>query len=87
MPLGLAGDRDAVAPVTPEYIECFLCLRPAEQLLVARGVFEAQFRGIRALIGVAKDRFALHPIALLLEIQELAKTGAPAMSRAHVRSL
>ena len=86
VPLGLAWDRDAVAAVAPENLQNLLRLRPAEQLLKPRDVLETQFRELRALVGVAQDRPALHPIALLLEIQELAKTSsAPATSRAHVR--
>src|SRR5205823_504941 len=78
-PLGLARDRDAVAAVALENLQDLLRLRPAEQLLKPRDVLEAQFRELRALVGVAQDRPALHPIALLLEIQESAKTSsAPA---------
>src|SRR5688572_33248205 len=86
MPLGPARDRDAVAAVAPENLQDLLRLRPAQQLLEFRDVFETQFRGLRALAGVAQDRLALHPVALLLEIKESAKTGrAPRTSRAHVR--
>src|SRR5689334_1899531 len=75
MPLGLARYRDAVAAVAPENLQDLFRLWLSEQLLEARDVFEAQFRGFRALVGVAQDRPALHPVALLLEIQELSKTG------------
>src|SRR5262245_13145596 len=86
MPLGPARDRDAVAAVAPENLQDLLRLRPAQQLLKPRDVFETQFQGLRALVGVTRVRLALHPIALLLEIQESAQTGgAWAASRAHVR--
>src|SRR5882672_1083336 len=88
VPLGPARDRDAVAAVAVENLQDLLRLRLrlAEQLLEPRDILETQFRKIRALLGVAQDRLALHPIALLLEIQESAETGrAPATSRAHVR--
>ena len=86
MPLGPARDRDAVAAVAPENLQDLLRLRPAQQLLKPRDVFETQFHGLRALVGVVQDCIALHPIALLLEIQESAQTGgAWAASRAHVR--
>src|SRR6188472_2028563 len=86
MPLGPARDRDAAAAVALENLQDLLRLRPAQQLLKPRDVFETQFQGLRALVDVARDRLALHPIALLLEIQESAQTGgAWAASRAHVR--
>src|SRR5688500_8522597 len=75
VPLGLARDRDAVAAVAPENLQDLLRLRPAEQLLEPRDIFETQFRGFRALVDVAQDRLALHPIALLLYIQESEQTG------------
>ena len=88
MPLGLPRDRDAVASVAPENLQYFLCLRPAEQFFKAHNIFETHFRGIRALVGVAQNRPTLHPLALLLEVQESLKTGsAPATSRAHSRNL
>src|SRR5262245_11066044 len=86
MPLGPARDRNAVAAVAPENFQDFLRVRPAQQLLKPRDVFETQLQGLRALVCVARDRLALHPIALLLEIQQPAQTGgAWAASRAHVR--
>ena len=86
MPLGPARDRDAVAAVAPENLQDLLRLRPAQQLLKPRDVFETQFQGFRALVGVARDRLALHPIALLPEIQEPAQTGgAWAGKGAHVK--
>ena len=86
MPLGSARDRDAVTAVAPENLQDLLRLRPAQQLLKPRDVFETQFQGLRALVDIMQDRLALHPIALLLEIQESAQTGgAWAASRAHVR--
>ena len=76
MPLGPARDRDAVAAVAPENLQDLPRLRPAQQLLKPRDVFETQLKGdLRVLVGVAQDRLALHPIALLLEIQESAQTG------------
>src|SRR5688572_28362510 len=86
MPLGPAGDRDAVAAVAPENLQDLLRLRPAQQFLKPRDIFETEFQGLRALLGVAQDCFALHPIAPLVEIQESAQTGgAWAAIRAHVR--
>src|SRR5689334_14568447 len=86
MPLRPARDRDAVAAVAPENLKDLLRLRPPQQLLKPRDVFETQFQGLRALVDVARNRLALHPIALLLEIQESVQTGgAWAASRAHVR--
>src|SRR5262245_14748952 len=86
MPLGPARDRDAAAAVAPENLQDLLRLRPAQQLLKPRDVFETQFQGLRELVDVAWDRLVLHPIALLLKIQESAQTGgAWAASRAHVR--
>src|SRR5919106_2210262 len=86
MPLGPARDRDAVAAVAPENLQDLLRLRPAQQLLKPRDVFETQFQGLRALVDVGRDRLALHPIALLLEIQESAQTrSAWAATRAHFR--
>ena len=62
-------------------------LRPAQQLLKPRDILKTQFQGFRALVGVAQDRLALHPIVLLLEIKEPAQTGgAWASSGAHRRS-
>jgi hypothetical protein len=87
MPLGPARDRDAVAAIAPENFQDLLRLRPAEQLLEPRDVFETQFQGLRALVGVAQDCRALHPIALLLEIQKSAQTGgARRASRAQISS-
>jgi hypothetical protein len=57
-----------------ENLQDLLRLRPAEQLLEPRDVLETQFRRLRALVDVAQGRLALHPIALLLEIQESAQT-------------
>jgi hypothetical protein len=86
VPLGLARDRDAVATIAPENLQHVPRLRPAKQLLEARGVFEPQFRGLRARGGVAQGRFALHPVALLREVQESLEAGrAPARGRAHLR--
>src|SRR5688572_32190673 len=79
VPLGPERDRDAAAAVAPENLQDLLSLRSAEQLLKPRDIFETQFQGFCALVSVAQDCLALHPIALLLEIQEPAKTGhAPA---------
>src|SRR5882672_3352746 len=66
VPLGPARDRDAVAAVAAENLQRLLRLRLAEQLLEPRDILETQFRKIRALLGVAQDRLALHPSALLL---------------------
>ena len=85
MPLGPARDREAVAAVAPENLQDLLRLRPAQQLLKPRDVFETQFQGLLTFVGIAQDRLALHPIALLLEIQESAQTGgAWAASHAYV---
>ena len=86
MPLGPARDREAVAAVAPEDLENLLRLRPPQQLLIPSGVFETQFQGLRALVGVVRERLALHPVALLLGIEETAEAGGSwAVSRAHFR--
>src|SRR5262245_15597067 len=68
VPLGPARDREAVAAVAAENLPDLLRLRPAQQRLEPRDVLETQFRRLRALVDVAQDRLALHPLALLLEI-------------------
>jgi hypothetical protein len=45
VPLGPAGDRDAVAAVAPKNLQNLWRLRPAQQLLKPRDIFETQFQG------------------------------------------
>ena len=57
MPLGPARDRDAVAAVAPENLQDLLRLRPAQQFLKPRDVFETQFQGLQR--SSASRRFVL----------------------------
>src|SRR5215469_10877046 len=66
VPLSFARDGNAVPAIGPENLQGFLCLRPAEQFLKSRDVFEPQFWGIRTLLVIAQDHLVPYPIALLL---------------------
>src|SRR5262249_55239163 len=63
-------DREAIAAVMAENLQDFFRLRFAQKLFEARDIFESQLRRFRTLCRIPQDRLALHPLALLLEIQE-----------------
>jgi hypothetical protein len=83
MPFSRARDWDAVAAIAAENLQHFLGLWAAEQLLEPRNIPEPQLRRLCALAAVTQGCLALHPVALLLQVQEALQAGRATTGADH----